>query len=357
MNRQEFIQAVSNKASQEVVELVPEAVRMLEQSGHLKKPYLKKDISRVILMAGELRSFGSRDAETTETTSYPTPSDIVNSETIASLVSDEVINIRKLLFSECEPTSPMFKSHSAAGLWIELSAKNEPKMTLATVVLDARELASVYKAADKMLASNSSPTNLMVADIRGYKWEVLSYYDENFAVKRVIISPPARNIESRSELGKLKEGAKRLVTLTGWTEAQAVGNILVGAIPQIPAISLSTNVSMNDITGLSRWVQLNIRGRDITFEELRRVYTDIREQLGLTRKRKVTDRDLLLYELLKSEVPDIWNDGPIAGYKKLQNEWNRTQQNKYKDSKGFDGIRKAIMRLSKKMEIDHLLPS
>lgn len=129
-----------------------------------------------------------------------------------------------------------------------------------------------------------------------------------------------------------------IVKVTGFRFKSVKMCILADASPVLPnftfGIIREAHQLPSGISILNRYARVTVRG-DLTFEDLRSLYRNIRRELGIKRSKGPTKKHLQLYEMVKRRGSIPHKKGTVTFWRSVMKEWNNLhRQDKYKTWKG-----------------------
>lgn len=131
-----------------------------------------------------------------------------------------------------------------------------------------------------------------------------------------------------SPLEKLAAVSAALARDTNLRQAAVIGFALAGIPPILPPVRIS--IHRKFAGSLSHtWATIELHAADLTLDQVRRVYTKVRQRMGTVRKKALSDRDIALLEMIRQrgEPPrkEKGNRGAIRAYwKRFEGDWNKT---------------------------------
>lgn len=249
-----------------------------------------------------------------------TPAEEAIVEVQAAMIRPTVQLIRLRAFGSEEPP---FATDKQAREWKRDHFEQQATLTLK------------QEAADRLLGHENEPLTLE-------PWEYTSEYGAGAGVVMRFVSQEAEKLD----------GA------IGWGVSDVVRHILTGALPTL-GTDIVTSYYRIPSPGVAS-TTITFRNPDLKLSDLQFIYRYARQHLGLTKKKKsITDRDLELFRFFNqytADNPNVWADGIIEGYRRLQQEWTKRHQAKWSDKSGYDTMRRALERAFRKVGAEELLP-
>ena len=143
-----------------------------------------------------------------------------------------------------------------------------------------------------------------------------------------------------------------MANATGFPQSSLVMHILTNVQPLLPRVRISRHITnyalpSGELLG-SHSIILDIRAKDLTFDELRQTYNSHRELLDLKKGKTLNKKHWQIYQLVQKRGGPIIGKGTVAFWKSVKNEWN----NLYPENKflSLKGVKLAYDRLIVQLE-------
>lgn len=235
-----------------------------------------------------------------------TPQTLVTSGYLCEKITPWVENVRQDIFGSSKP--PFKDDIEKAVSWIHRKAK-EP--------LSEKDL----KKRQRILKKFDEIGTL----IQGIPWTIswnrpiLTFPGNKGYIEKVPADHPL-------ELSNLEKVVNEMSKATGFEKYALTAFILTGIEPILSRVTVKHNNVMQTLpTGesLRRFnIAFDINSRDLTFEEIKELYDTYRKELRISKKKKITTKQMRLYYLVKEKgYPDknktiFWTDiAKQLGYK------------------------------------------
>lgn len=227
-------------------------------------------------------------------------------------------------------TAP-FDSVEKAAVWIEQTSEAD--------LQNWRKTAEQRQKAEKEIERLASEHSIEIA----FKTTLLAYQRPNEDhVKHVPVVPS-------TYLYRLAKETKRIAKFTGLPEDAFTMHILTGLRPQLSQVRSKHQESRFTLPDgeqlLSRWVDVRFFARDLREEDLRKVYSAIRDGLGVAGKRPFKDEDLHFLQFIE-DIGPIPEKGKMEFWEDALSHWRRL----YPETKitTRDGMKRKFERLDKR---------
>jgi len=255
-----------------------------------------------------------------------TPDILLTSDFLVHKIATWVKRLREKLFGS--PAAP-FQTLEEATSWIECEvAKGNP-------ALDEEKVKALMKPLLQM----------------GYTvgWEHLLPYPGKGGWQKIVRVP----VKGRdNSLSLLHQETLSMANATGFPQSSLVLHILTNIQPLLPRVRISRHITNYDLPSGelfgSHSITLDIRAKDLTFNELRQTYNSHREILDLTKGKALNKKHWQIYQLVQKRGGPVKGNGMVAFWKSIKDEWN----NLYPENKfmSFKGVKLAYDRLIVQLE-------
>ena len=201
-------------------------------------------------------------------------------------------------------------------------------------------------------------------------FRTMTYVGENGARRRVHIvgpkpqewsMPQMRGHAGRySELNWLESETRIMESVTGFSQLSLIHFVLVGIKPILRRFTTSAHLlhfTLPDKEELRPTrVEIDIRARDLSFQELHEIYTQYRTYLQLQRGKAFNEKHLALYRLVKRKGIPPKGKGIVAFWNSVRDEWNSLYPNdKHQSWKGVkQNYERVIQKLKDRFESNKL---
>lgn len=275
--------------------------------------FYMSQIGKAINVAKRLKIEGSKKREDKPPgighgfTQKLTQQDLITSDYLLKQVAPSVEQARKELFGS---TAPPFDSIKAAVSWIKKKAA-EP---LPPDVKAKKERGHhEYKRLADMVAKDEAVGQF------GIHRSSLDFPGDG-----IVESIP---VTDQTDLARLSGYVRRISSATGFPEYFVTTHILTGIEPIVPRVKVSCRPSWHELpAGNSLWRKkfvIEINAADLSFEELRNIYSAYRNGLNISRKKPPSKDQVKLYNLVKDKGwPPEDRKGTVAFWKSVQGAWN-----------------------------------
>ncbi len=220
---------------------------------------------------------------------------------------------------------PPFKSKEDAISWIKKEAETEPNDALVEIVIDKETQKNLLEnhlpLSDPVTEKN--PITIKAIGIRSRNRETIGFPGKDDWVERLYISNQGNNYWA-SKLARLKAQAKNLSKITGWQESQALIHILTGKIPILP--QTRTVIKDKGFQTEQGWMQtkyatVTFFNPFMTREDLIKLHTRMRENLGIKHKKKQDKALLELVDFVKKRAKNHQYKDSDSFWQGLSDEW------------------------------------
>lgn len=272
---------------------------------------------------------------------------LITSDFLADKIRPWVETVREELF---HATKPPFATLIEAEQWMESQSKFPTK----------EDFTKIYKAQmalEELKLYEGHPFR-MNAIMRSF-----SYLGTNGRYKIVYIREPAPQDwgvpQMREEASKyapfnwLENETRIMARATGFTQLSLVQFVLVGTQPLLPRYvatgygnyqALPSGEVMQPVR-----IDVEIRSKDLTFEELRRIYNDYRRILPLKKNKMLNRGHWEVYQLVGEMGPPP-GKGTVAYWESVRQRWNESHKGqKDRQYATWKGMQKAYDRIIQKL--------
>lgn len=154
---------------------------------------------------------------------------------------------------------------------------------------------------------------------------------------------------SRS-LGILHNAIEQIGNITNLPQYAISAYILTGIKTILPKYSLELRCNYSEAT-LDSWLAstqliIKINSADLTFDDLKRIYENYRRQLSSTRRKKLSDKQTMIYWMV-NKAGGVPETGVTDFWKSIQSKWNAEHPDD--PYKSWEGIYKAYVNVKNKM--------
>jgi hypothetical protein len=331
-DKKEFIELAKQQSPEELADYIPCAVEILGELGQEHGEYYRAKVADFILFAGRLAPLLAKE-KGRERVSFPvTSQDVLTSDFLANKITPWVEMVRERLFGS--PQAP-FQSIKEAIEWIEHEGQRG---------LDEE----TKKKAKKLMATLIGITHWSIAA------KTLQYPGEDGQLKVVMVW-------AGSALELLADQTLEMMRATGFEQASLVMYILTVYKPLLRRVKLTKHTAnyLLPTGGALRPVSLtlDIKARDLDFEDLRRIYGSIREQLQVKKGKPLNERHHKLVQIVqeKGGAPKPNEKGTVAFWTSVMDEVNKWYRNtllegKDRHYKNWRAAKKAYNDLNEKLK-------
>jgi hypothetical protein len=278
------------------------------------------------------------------------PALLVESERRARLLQRRVDHVRRSLYGQIAPpfTGTRDGLEGAAG-WIEDKAARQrwpDERELRQGVSIQGQIDERRRELARLTACEVSPVRILTPNLRYLKPSSQGSVVSIMVAVDVVAwegVPPhevPRRLEAQASgapLWILKREARALAEETGFTEVSVVAWILNDLPPLLPPVMIERRSwrpnqplpddEVDTSTGQTRHgflsVAVRFNSRDLTFDQLRDTYRSVREGLGLSAAKRITERDRVLLQLVGELGGPPARRTERAFWVKVLQEWNR----------------------------------
>jgi hypothetical protein len=171
--------------------------------------------------------------------------------------------------------------------------------------------------------------------------------------RRDVSEPTTRRYDSRryTELNWLDSETEIMAEVTGFTQLSLIQFVLVGVKPILQRFetwgissrfTLPNGAELRPTTAV-----ITIRARDISFEELQEAYAQYRQVLQLQRGKRLTEKHLRLYQIVRDKGGPPEGKGPVAFWEAIKVQWNGLYQDEAQSS--WKGVKQNYERITQKL--------
>jgi len=122
---------------------------------------------------------------------------------------------------------------------------------------------------------------------------------------------------------------KEVARVTGFSHMSVWCHIIGGTPLTLNKVDTTPEKEIHELPSgeelVSRFVTVQIRG-ELTFDELRRLYQQIRQDLGVKRSKALNDTHLELYRLVKKRGGPVKGKGSVTFWKQVMEDWNKEHE-------------------------------
>ena len=290
----------------------------------------------------------NEDTEDRQPTMNLTADVLVTSEFLAEKIMPWVNLVREELFKSVKAP---FQSLREAGEWLRHEKQAQPKIWQ---LVDGDEF-------DKAFSH-------LVKAYKGYPVRLpgllrsLDYLGEDGKLHSVAITGPApqdwsipqerESSQRYSSLSWLENETRIMARATGFTQVSLVQFGLVGIKPILPRYEVRGRLVYQSLPAGEQMqpihLDIEIRARDLSFQELQEIYTQYREILQLQRGKTLNEKHLALYQLVSSKGGPLKGKGTVAFWNSVRDEWNSLHPNDKHQS--WKGVKQNYERIIQKLK-------
>ena len=168
------------------------------------------------------------------------------------------------------------------------------------------------------------------------------------AATRAGVQGAALDAVFESPMVTLETEVRHLAEATGFSEADVLADILAGIPPTLPPVTVAVQQVTRPLPGgggpiARRQVTIVLHARDLTYQEHRALFRQVRQQLQRVRTKGISDEDCRLLRLVERRGPPPSGRGSGAFWTGIRREWNGQGLGKRYASP--DGLRMRWTRL------------
>ena len=357
MNKKEFTERVKLQCPQELLSFIEKGIEsageLLGRNGVYEVYDIPKAIQYIARLAPHLAS-KQDDKQSVSIKLTTTAQDLITSDFLADKLTPWVETVRVEIFGLPQPP---FSSLKEAEKWIIEDAQkqhpvgqyinwNEFKQTLHHSVKVPTALAK------------SSPLRVTLSYERA-----MEYLGSDGKTHRVFISEPApqdwampqmrQSANKFTPLNWLENEARAMTRATGFIQSSLVQFVLTGTQPMLPRFIATGHweyqaLPSGEVMQPMR-IDVEIRSKDLTFNELHQIYNGYRSLLPLKKSKKLNKRHLDVYQLVR-EMGSPPNKAIVVFWKSVRQRWNELHEGqKDKQYSTWKGIQKAYSRSIEKL--------
>jgi len=164
---------------------------------------------------------------------------------------------------------------------------------------------------------------------------------------------PRRTEQGIPALRWLENETRIMARSTGFTQPALIQFILVGVRPVLPRYQVrgETVYQVTPAGDILQpfHVEIEIRARDLGFEELRQIYQIYRRQLQSRKAKALNEEHWLIYRLVKERGGPLSGKGSVQFWKSVMEEWNTLHPEKRYSH--WKGIKIIYERIIKRLEV------
>ena len=310
-----------------------------------------RDMAQLDGLVRSLLANQSDKAGNNQSVTELTPDTLLTSSFLAEKITPWIETIRTELFGS--PTVP-FKNVTNSEQWIKQQEHLEPSLDY-----DAMEplLKMVYAFKEQHY-----PIDFQV----GYPSFPYLGSDGRLNFAKIARKAPQdwsmpqmrEDYRNYSKLNWLENEIRIMTRATGFTQPSLTQFALTGTEPILPRYkSMSRRVYQSLPSGEQMQlvhVSIDINAKDLTFEELRRLYNDFRELLQLKKHRlregvELVKSHIEIYQFVKANGGPLEGKGTVKHWESMKGKWNNSHpQDKHYAT--WKGIKLAYDRIIRKLE-------
>lgn len=165
------------------------------------------------------------------------------------------------------------------------------------------------------------------------------------------------NLEKRPLLVLLYDRAEEVAKVTGFNHFSVMSHIILGAPLTLNKVDTKAKKEIHKLPSgaelVNRFVTMQIRG-ELTFDELRHLYQQIRQDLGVKRSKALKEKHLELYQIVRRKGGAPKGKGTVAFWESVRKDMNEKNPtgNPYTTWKG---VKRAYDLLWNKLRSQYLV--
>lgn len=300
MQREEFEKVEKQVKAQTVTALHPYIPMALEILGDTREHH-HFQVSDVVEVTDRLASILERmevaegQPEQGEVPAKPS----VTNEFLDDLITPWIQDIRQEIFNT---RVPQFRTPSEAFKWLDegsVHAKNW--------------LNELQREKDKTIPK------WMKSPYPGYLLDSLDKL--NPKLDSMLDNPPPYLV--------LFNKAKEVARVTWFSPASVMFHIVAGTPLILDKVNTKAEKEIHELPSgeelVNRFVTVQIRG-ELSLDELRHLYQQIRQDLGVKRSKALNDTHLELYQLVKKRGGPVKGKGSVTFWKQVMEDWNKKHE-------------------------------
>jgi len=160
-------------------------------------------------------------------------------------------------------------------------------------------------------------------------------------------------VRNSKSLLTLANAVKQILSIVDFDEYAITAHILTGIKPRLPRYRIDMDNRCGSILEdpfLKVQLVLKINTFDLTFNELRYLYSQHRKLLSSTSRKRFLSKQLKVFRMVQ-EVGGVPETGVTQFWKQLLSKWNAENPNE--PYKTWEAVFKAYTGINKKMSIDY----
>jgi hypothetical protein len=274
----------------------------------------------------------------------PTPEMRLRSAQLARQVRGWVEAVRTALFGHATPPCG---SAAEAEAWLAAAVQALYARTgAASRALYQREWdAALTPAPQGRRARTRNTAQRLAVLLAGVRAGIHGSVD---AATRAGVQGAALDAVFESPMVTLETEVRHLAEATGFSEADVLADILAGIPPTLPPVTVAVQQVTRPLPGgggpiARRQVTIVLHARDLTYQEHRALFRQVRQQLQRVRTKGISDEDCRLLRLVERRGPPPSGRGSGAFWTGIRREWNGQGLGKRYASP--DGLRMRWTRL------------
>jgi hypothetical protein len=336
LDKKQFLELVQLKCSPALKRYAPQAIDMLEDLIRYERCEIASTIQFIGRLATSLVKKKEEGGGEARLSFKLTPQGIVTSDIVAGKIATWVQTIREQLFgSRVAP----FREIGEAIDWIMQKQEQES----ATWERQKRK-------PDSEAERDVQHAMKGIQGSRECRVELIETYLSLDYIGRDGLLTPYR-ILPNMDLDRLEIETVKMSRITGFTQPSLVTYILTDIKPIIPRVIVSSSQRLRCLSSGDKLeeyrVDLQIRAKDLTYEEIHDIYHRVRNDLQLTRTKPLNKTDYKIYEAVVQRGGPRKGKGTVAFWEELRVECNKNNGTKYKT---WRGIKKRYQQIVTRVE-------